>query len=195
LHRRAAHGHAGRGPLLCGLAARGRPHARATAVWHRLRRQHWRRVGRCSGADGLGAVVRGWTTQGEHGGASPMRGGRGRRRGRLRLRREAALWPLARVTATTSLPTTCAENGREWGGRGRRTKQRWRRLTVDEVDSGFAGAALKMNTSVVDGDLREEEEEVELRSMAREMRRRGGSYRGERRWRRSDRPDRDAGIL
>jgi hypothetical protein len=81
------------------------------------------------------------------------------------------------------------------GWSGRRTKQRWRRLTVDEVDSGFAGAALKMNTSVVDGDLREEEEEVELRSMAREMRRRGGSYRGERRWRHSDRPDRDAGIL
>jgi hypothetical protein len=37
---------------------------------------------------------------------------------------------------------------------------------VDEVDGGFAGTALKMNTSVVDGDLREEEEEVELRSVA-----------------------------
>jgi hypothetical protein len=78
---------------------------------------------------------------------------------------------------------------------GHRTKQRWRRLTVDEVDGGFTGAALKTNTSTVDGDLREEEEEVELRPMAREMRLRGGSYRGERRWWRSDRPDRDAGIL
>jgi hypothetical protein len=48
------------------------------------------------------------------------------------------------------------------------------------VDSGFAGTALKTNTSAVDGDLREKEEEVELRPVAREMLRCGGSYRGER---------------
>jgi hypothetical protein len=78
---------------------------------------------------------------------------------------------------------------------GRRTKQRWRRLTVDEVDGGFAGTALKMNTSVVDGDQREEEEEVELRLVGQEMWWRGGSHRGERRWRRSDRPGRDASLL
>jgi hypothetical protein len=49
---------------------------------------------------------------------------------------------------------------------GRRTKQWWRCLTVDEVDDGFTGAALKMNTSTVNGDLQEEEDEVELRLVA-----------------------------
>jgi hypothetical protein len=63
------------------------------------------------------------------------------------------------------------------------------------VDSSFAGTALKTNTSAVDGDLWEEEEEVELRPVAREMRRCGGSYRGERQRQRSDRPVRDTGIL
>jgi hypothetical protein len=49
---------------------------------------------------------------------------------------------------------------------GRRTKQWWRCLTVDEVDDGFMGAALKTNTSTVNGDLQEEEDDVELRLVA-----------------------------
>jgi hypothetical protein len=51
---------------------------------------------------------------------------------------------------------------------------------VAAVDVGFVGAALKMNSSAVDGDLRGEQDEVELRPVAREMRRRGDFYRGER---------------
>jgi hypothetical protein len=37
---------------------------------------------------------------------------------------------------------------------------------VDEVDDGFMGAALKTNTSTVNGDLQEEEDDVELRLVA-----------------------------
>jgi hypothetical protein len=40
---------------------------------------------------------------------------------------------------------------------------------MDEVDGGFAGTALKRNISMVDSDLREEEEEVELRPVARRL--------------------------
>jgi hypothetical protein len=53
-------------------------------------------------------------------------------------------------------------------------------VAVVAVDGGFVGAALKTNCSTVDGDLRGEEEEVELWPVAREMRRCGDFYRGER---------------
>jgi hypothetical protein len=47
---------------------------------------------------------------------------------------------------------------RRWEGvrrSGRRMKQRWRLLTVDEVNGGFVGATLKTNTSAVDSDMPE----------------------------------------
>jgi hypothetical protein len=83
--------------------------------------------------------------------------------------------------------STTNDLGGRWEGvrrSGCRMKQRWRCLTMDEVDGGFTGAALKTNTSAIDGDLRGEQSSNAAVSCGRRHRKRGGmtTYRGG--WRR-----------
>jgi hypothetical protein len=71
--------------------------------------------------------------------------------------------------------STANDLGGRWEGvrrSGCRMKQRWRCLTMDEVDGGFTGAALKTNTSAIDGDLRGEQRSSTAVSCSRRHRKR-----------------------